>query len=119
MANEAGTPFTPTRVAPGETVNENELIKRLAYQLQVPATTFGKRLLKVYKAVIEDALEHGEGINLGSVIVRLKEFDNRYHHATVFGGGQKRSRMYKYIMSTTDSGRDALERITKENYGGN
>lgn len=109
--------FEPLRVAIGKTVTEPEMIRRLSYHLQLPPQTYGKRLYKAYKAVVEDALIHGEGINLGVFIIKTQEFKTRTLHSTAFGGGQLRSRMYKYILKMTDYGREVLVKLTKEKYG--
>jgi len=103
-----------TRVAPGETLTQQELIARLAYQLQLPAAVYGKRLYKAYKAVVEDALMHGEGINLGVAVIKVKEFNSRVIPEGAFGAGMKRDRMYRYDLSVTADGKEALTALTKE-----
>ena len=108
--------FDPIRVPVGNTIGSPELARRLAYQLQLPATTYGARLLKVYREVIEDALLHGEGINLGTCIIKLNEYDTRHIPDSMIGGGQKRARMYTYQLSTTQTGTKALEELTRENF---
>ncbi len=106
--------FKINRADIGGTVGELELARRLSYELQLPHS-YGKRLMKAYKRVIEDALMAGEGINLGVGIIKMHEYKDSVH-INGFHQGKKRSRMYYYNWSTTNYGEDNIAVLTKENF---
>jgi len=107
--------FNVNRAEIGMLVGDRELSRRLAHELQLPQH-YGVRLLKAYRRILHDALESGEGFNLGVGIVRMTQFDTREYNKG-FQIGQKRTKMYKYTWTTTEHGNETLENLTKENYG--
>jgi len=107
--------FKINRAKVGELVGDRELSRRLAHELQLPQH-YGARLLKAYRAILGDALEHGEGMNLGVGIVRMLQFDTREYNKG-FQIGKKRTKMFKYNWSTTEHGNEVLTDLTKESYG--
>jgi len=107
--------FEKTRAAPGKSISEEELSKRLAYELQVP-NTYGKRLYKAFRAVIDDALSHGEGIKFSTGVLRLQKYKTRYH-VQGYLQGQLRTKMYKFKFIPNPYGDKILEEITMKEYG--
>ncbi len=116
MSKHEAVTFEANRVEIGMTVGDRELGRRLSQELQLPQS-YGLRLLKAYKYVLQDALLHGEGINLYVGVLKMKEFATR-EYSQGFFTGQPRRKMYKYIWSTTEVGDDNIIKLTKENFNG-
>lgn len=107
-------PFIPNRADIGKMVGDAELARRLGHELQIPQR-YGLRLLKAYRKVVTDALEHGEGMNLDVVTLRLTEFDTRNYNKG-FLIDKPRAMMYRYVLSLTDHGESVLKQLTKDNF---
>jgi len=104
--------YKPIRTEIGKTVHKPELAKRLVYELQLP-TRFEDRIVNAYIKVVEDALYHGEGINLGTVIVKTQKHKTDIHMSG-FSVGKLRDLMYKFTATPTDKGKASLLELTQQ-----
>jgi collagenase-like PrtC family protease len=103
-----------TRVSIGSALSDAELERRLAIELQIPIT-YGARVLRAYKRVIQEALEHGEGVSLGVGKIVMEEYPTR-NHTMGFQRGNPRERMYKYKFRVNRHGDAIIKEKTKENF---
>ncbi len=103
--------FEPNRVEQGEAISRIEMIRRLAHYLQVPQR-FGYRLLLAFEDVIEDALQHGEGIKIKNAgTLTLQEHKNKMY--TGFGKTEERKVLFKYDFQQSKEAKRFLVKISK------
>jgi len=112
--------FERERVQVGEVIQMPEISRRLSYELQLPLR-FGRRIAKAYARVMQDALQHGEGIRLNGVgVLRFKEYDTDTVKLPT-GVTVPRCNMYKHSFILTKKGVDTLKELTAkthpQNYG--
>ena len=106
--------FKRKRYSIGEAIPDDELIRRLAYQLQIPQR-YGKRILAAYREVTKEALENGEGFNLGIGNLKVIQYNQRDYPRGLYKG-QKRQSMYYYHVAPSPSGREILIDLTYKNF---
>lgn len=103
--------FEPKRVARGEAVSRLELIRRLAFQLQVPQR-FGYRLMLAFERVFRDALIHGEGLRIGGAgTLTLQRHKNPMY--TGFGKTRKRKVLFKYDWQVSLEAKRFLKKLSR------